>query len=498
MQLNLTTVFIGVAIAAAVLTLLVGFVKKGHKSWLLTFLQNFAGVFFIFSGMVKAVDPLGTAYKLEQYFAEFESTFEGTWFSFISPIFPFFNDYAVQLSVFVIIVEIVVGLMLVMGMKTKFTSWAFLAMVGFFTFLTGFTYLTGYVPSGVNFFSFGSWADYDANNMKVTDCGCFGDFLKLEPKVSFFKDLILLIPAFFFVFKHKDMHQLFTKKIRWAIAGATTVGLLIYCLSNYVWDLPHNDFRPFRKGANVGEQYEAELNSMANVQILAWKLQNKNEPAKVIELSHDVYMKEFKNYPKTEWTVVDQVKSEPEIPSTKISEFEVVSIDDYDASDVFLEQEGYKIMIVSHKMKGDVIGTATRTVIDTITVVDTIQVEDAKLEEVVRTRQEAVQTQVEYNDYGWDEAWLADYIDKIKPIALSAKEDEVPVGIVAGGAGPELLNEFRIKTGLNVDYYTADDILLKTIIRSNPGVVLWKDGVILDKWHISKLPSWEEMKKTHF
>ena len=70
-------------------------------------------------------------------------------------------------------------------------------LVAFFTVLTGFTYLTGFVPDGSNFFDFGSWVGvHNENNMKVKDCGCFGDFIKLKPKTSFLKDVFLLFINF--------------------------------------------------------------------------------------------------------------------------------------------------------------------------------------------------------------------------------------------------------------------------------------------------------------
>ncbi|HUR30572.1 MAG TPA: MauE/DoxX family redox-associated membrane protein, partial [Saprospiraceae bacterium] len=154
--MTLQTLLIYIAIAAIILTVLIGLLKKGHKSWLMTFLQNFTGVLFIVSGMVKAVDPLGTAYKMEQYFAEFQYTFAETSASFLSPLFPFLSSISIWFSVFMIVFEILLGLMLVLGHKPKLTSWLFLLLVVFFTALTGFTYLTGYVPSDANFFKFAS------------------------------------------------------------------------------------------------------------------------------------------------------------------------------------------------------------------------------------------------------------------------------------------------------------------------------------------------------
>ena len=138
-----------------------------------------------------------------------------------------------------IVFEIALGLMLLLGHKPKFTSWAFLILVLFFTFLTGFTYLTGYVSDGVNFFSFSDWGAYKDTNMKVTDCGCFGDFIKLKPKTSFLKDVFLLIPGFYFLFKPSHMHQLFSRNIRNILVVLTVVGITFYCFSNYAVSYTH-------------------------------------------------------------------------------------------------------------------------------------------------------------------------------------------------------------------------------------------------------------------
>ena len=135
-KMTLLSMVACIGLDAVLLTLLVGFLKK-QKSLLMTYFQNFCGALFIFSGWVKAIDPLGTAYKLEQYFAEFESTFADTWMSFLSPMFPWLSEYSVGFSVFMIVLEIVLGIMLIIGSRRKLTSWLFLIIVAFFTFLTG-------------------------------------------------------------------------------------------------------------------------------------------------------------------------------------------------------------------------------------------------------------------------------------------------------------------------------------------------------------------------
>lgn len=493
--MTLTTLLTNIGIVAILLTLVVGFVMKGHKSWLMTFLQNFCGVLFLFSGWVKAVDPLGTAYKMEQYFAEFQSTFEGTWFKFIAPIFPWLSEHAIWFSVIMIVFEIVLGLMLLMGMKSKLTSWAFLILVAFFTVLTGFTYLTGYVPNDANFFSFGKWGPYNANNMKVTDCGCFGDFIKLVPKTSFFKDVFLLFPAVFFIFKHKDMHQLFTPKIRNAVVWFATIGLIFYCMANYKWNIPHADFRPFKQGADIRTQLQAEQDAMAAVQITDWKLKHK-ETGEILVLPNDEYLGNYAKY-RDIYGVEEQIKGEPSIPITKISDFEITDIDGNDLTSEILENPDAHFLIVNHKLYGK---SSVETVevqdsifqVDTVTVVETESFTDSTF--IVR-KFDRIETREERKvSYDWDKAYLKSHTESLKPFTDAAKAAGHKVLMAIGGADDVAINAFNEATGLDLDYGMADDILLKTIVRSNPGVVLMKDGKVIDKWHIRKLPDFAKVQ----
>ncbi|MBT8190361.1 MAG: hypothetical protein KJO29_08015 [Bacteroidia bacterium] len=468
---------------------------KGHKSWIMTFLQNFCGILFLFSGWVKAVDPLGTAYKMEQYFAEFHYTFEGTWFGFIAPIFPVFAKQAILFSLAMIIFEMVLGLMLLLGSKPKFTSWAFILLIVFFGFLTGFTYLTGYVPEGVNFFSFGKWGEYNSNNMKVTDCGCFGDFIKLEPKTSFFKDVFLMFPALYFIFRHKDMHQLFTKGTRSAILWVFTAVLVYYCLANYKWNIPHADFRPFKQGVDIRAQFQAENDAMAAVEITDWKLKH-NETGEEIILPNDEYLGNYKKY-KGVYSVIDQIKDEPTIPITKISDFELTDLDGNDITEEFLNNQDAHFLIVNHKLKASPV-RKTKTLRDTIFSLDTVVVFSTETNvsdtAVVRNVKDIVEKEEKYLEQVWKQAYLKTHIEDLKPFTDAAKTNGNKVLMVVGGADKESILQLDKDAGLGIDYGMADDILLKTIVRSNPGVVLMKDGKILNKWHINKLPSFEKVK----
>ena len=481
-----------IAIVALILTGIFGFGLRRVDNWLVSFLQNFAGALFIFSGWVKAVDPLGTAYKMEQYFGEFEATIAGTKMAGLASVFPWMAEYAIAFSVFMIVLEIVVGVMLILGYFREATSWIFLLTIVFFTILTGFTYLTGYVPGDVNFFQFSQWEGYVDTNMKVTDCGCFGDFIKLEPRTSFFKDIFLLIPSLIFVFWHKKMHQLFNSGTRTAITLITLAGLIVYCFSNYVWDLPHADFRPFREDVNVAERLQLEKEAQENIQIIAFKLTN-IESGQVVELPYDQYLKEFKNYPKTEWES-EQIQSEPTVPKTKISDFEVADMEGNNATDEILGYPEYQFMIVAYKLYGTE-SSSVVTVNDTLWAVDTVLVADTL--KYVQSVEDIQKRQIEVPVYNWDAEHLAPWLGVVNPVLDEAISEGVRViGVTAYTSSPRA-DDFRAASKSNYPFYGADDILLKTIVRSNPGVVLMKDGLIIKKWHYKKLPSYAEIKQAY-
>src|SRR5690606_39996414 len=94
----------------------------------------------------------------------------------------------------------------------------------------------------------------------------------------------------------------------------------------------------------------------------------------------------------------------------------------------------------------------------------------------------------------WSKKFQKAYREKINPLAEAAEKDGYKVYAIAGGAGEELIESFRHDTQTAFPFYVADDILLKTIVRSNPGVVLLKDGKIIQKWHYKKLPEYAEIK----
>ncbi|MEM1003146.1 MAG: BT_3928 family protein, partial [Bacteroidota bacterium] len=176
----------------------------------------FVGVLFIISGFIKLNDPLGFSYKLQEYFGADVLNLE------------FLVPYALGLSVFVVVFEVVLGVFLLIGYQVKFTVYSLLAMIVFFTFLTF----------------------YSAYFDKVKDCGCFGDAIKLTPWESFTKDVILLVLILVLVLGIKFIQPVFGKLTN------TIMALLSFILSlwfgyHVLMHLPAIDFRAYKIGANI-------------------------------------------------------------------------------------------------------------------------------------------------------------------------------------------------------------------------------------------------------
>jgi uncharacterized membrane protein YphA (DoxX/SURF4 family) len=176
------------------------------------------GLLFIISGLIKLNDPVGFSFKLGEYFGEEVLNLE------------FLTPYALAIAVFLVIVEVVLGVMLLVGYKKRFTLWSLLLMISFFTFLTF----------------------YSAYYNKVTDCGCFGDALHLTPWQSFSKDVVLLVLILILFFNRKYIKRPFRK-----MAGFLTVvsSFLLCCLLAYyvLAHLPVIDFRAYKIGTNIKE-----------------------------------------------------------------------------------------------------------------------------------------------------------------------------------------------------------------------------------------------------
>ena len=496
MSLSITNLITYFAIVGAILTAIMA-VLKLHKSIWMTFLQNFAGVWFLFSGFVKAVDPIGTSYKMEQYFAEFETTFLGIGWKGFASIFPAMSKFSMGFSIGTILFELLLGVMLIVGIRNRLTAWLFFLLMLFFTVLTGYTYLTGYVPQGINFFDFGKWGPYVATNMRVTDCGCFGDFIKLEPKTSFLKDCFLMIPSVLFLLFSSKMHVLFSRKARFGVGAFAGLASMFFCYYNSYVSLPVIDFRPFKVGTNLLEKRAAEEKAAADVEIKAYVMENEKTGAKAVADIPDgqdpakFWMESIlKNYPKADgWKVSDQIKTEAAVPHTKVSDFDFFDITENESQyneDVLSDKE-YNLLIISsnilytNKKENEV------TVNDKKVVFDTIGTKVVQRDTIL-PRTEILVTA------DWNETYVKQWRDKIMPICAAAKRDNKNVNVITHD-GRLTIKAFQNFIGAkDVPFYQCDDLVLKTIIRSNPGVILMKGGTVIDMWHINQVPSYEVIK----
>lgn len=482
--MTLSTLLLSFALVAAVLTAVTWKIQKKH---FLSFLQYFSGVWFIFSGVVKAVDPWGTAFKMQQYFGEFKSTFSETSLKPIVPALTWMSDNALGFSIFMIVLEILIGVLLILGHRTAFTSWVMLLIMVFFTALTGYTHLTGYVPDGVNFFEFGKWGAWVETNMKVTDCGCFGDFLKLAPTVSFYKDLFILMPiTIYFVFKHKHFVPLMSTLVRKILAWGTVILVTVFCFRNSFYDEPMVDFRPFRNGVNIRTQKEAEEKAQGEVKILSWKLKNE-KTGESIELPDEAYMKNYTTTYNKEngWSVVSQTKSEPSIPHSKISDFVLNDKDGAEIQDSILREPNYMFLVVSWKM----LSTETKKTIqvpDSLFIVDSVK--QTRTFDRVQMREEV------FKSFSFDPEYRWSFTSKVNPFFEKAEKAGYKTAGLVPFSDPKKIQDLRHDVQAAYPFYTADELVLKTMIRSNPGVYLLKNGTIVHKWHINQLPAFEKVQ----
>lgn len=191
------------------------------KQVILGAIRAVVGGLFIFSGLIKVNDPVGTAIKLEEYFDVFSRD--------IASFFEIFKGISLPIAVFLVVVEVVLGIMILVGWKIKPAVYLLLVMIIFFTFLTF----------------------YSAYFDKVTDCGCFGDAIKLTPWESFYKDIFLLTLILILVVFRKNLRDNTASWSKYSVMATLVLSLILAILA--IRNLPFIDFRAFKVGVNIGE-----------------------------------------------------------------------------------------------------------------------------------------------------------------------------------------------------------------------------------------------------
>lgn len=347
------------------------------------------GVIFIFSGLIKLNDPVGTQIKLEEYFEVFAADLP-----FFHDVFAGMIPYALHLSVFLCTAEVVLGIALIFGYKPKTTAWMLLLIIIFFTFLTF----------------------YSAYFNKVTDCGCFGDAIKLKPWTSFGKDLFLLVLISIILYKRKSFKALPTGVII-VLATLASQGIAVYAIRH----LPPLDLLPYRVGANIPAQMKP------------------SEPFRYLyEFEKEGKNYSFENYPSDTTFKFVSMTLLNENAKPKITDYKVWNNDGDFTQMTF---EGKKLIIIIKNLTD--INTAAFPSIRALV-----------------------------NELG--------------------KTDVVPIVITS--ASSDAIEGFLKSQQLYLPYYFGDGTVLKTISRSNPGILFLHDGVVKGKWHYNDTPDAKQIK----
>jgi uncharacterized membrane protein YphA (DoxX/SURF4 family) len=380
------------------------------KRALFNFSRIFVGVLFIFSGLIKANDPLGFGYKLQEYFEVFHMDFLSGWSTGI----------AILLCVF----EIVLGALLLFGFWRRQVTKGLLIVIIFFTFLT-------FVSAAFKV---------------VTSCGCFGDAIPLTPWQSFSKDIILLI-LILFLFKNKDSIYPITNNRSWqsALFAIVLAGSLMF--SQYTYSrLPILDFLPYKVGANLPELMKVPPGAKPDEYLIMYNLKHK--------ITGEKKLMSDKDYLKTEiwkddnWEIIGTPESKliKKGYQPKIKDLVISDASGTDYTKELIENPYYNLIVVAYNLK------------------DT------------------------------DE----DGIAKMNALALNSAEQFNIRTVLLTSNSAQDADEFSKRMKLFMEVFYADAVPLKSMVRANPGILLLKNGVVINKWHYNNVPSFETLSKEYF
>ena len=357
--------------------------------YLISVIRVSVGLLFIFSGLIKLNDPVGFAFKLEEYFSPAVFNMD------------YLTPYAFTFAFIIVVAEVIWGLALILGNRVKLTLVLLLAMILFFTFLT--------------------W--YSAYYNKVTDCGCFGDAIKLTPWESFTKDVILLVLILVLWWGRKHIKPLLSE-----IRGTTVIiiSFLLCCWFGYhvTSHLPLIDFRAYKVGVNIEAGMSIPEDAPKPIYEYAWKF-NVDGKEQIVVTQGD--------YPDVDGEFIDvetteiQAGYEPPIHDFTIEQ------NGNDQASVLLK-EPKLVMIIAYDL-------------------------------------------AQSNHYGFEE------IGAVSQRAEAAGYKVI--GMSASSAEDAAATSARYK--LSFPFYFTDATTLKTIIRSNPGVVVLEEGTITQKAHHNDL-----------
>ncbi|MCI0522165.1 MAG: DoxX family protein [Bacteroidales bacterium] len=345
------------------------------------------GLLFIFSGFVKGIDPLGTAFKFSDYFKAFNLAF--------------LDDLSLPLSLILCLMEFITGMMLLSGSFVRTASWIAALMMALFTPLT--LVLALFNP--------------------VSDCGCFGDAIHMTNWQTFFKNIALTLVVIVVFIRRHDRAGLLPPKPAFASTAASAIIFLLFMWYNLAY-LPVIDFRPYRVGTSLPEAMSVPPDAPADEYDIRFIYEK------------DGIQKEFtlNDYPAndTTWKFIDQKSvliTRGYVPP--IHDFRLVTGDGVDMTENITRSSENVLLLVARRL------------------------EESDREGLLQ---------------GYD-------------LCLTFQEKGMGFYIVTASTH-ETAGE--IAPGFNLLF--ADEITLKTVIRSDPGFVLLQDGTVMAKWSMRNLP----------
>jgi uncharacterized membrane protein YphA (DoxX/SURF4 family) len=268
----------------------------------------FVGILFIFSGLIKANDPLGLSYKMQEFFEVWN--------------IHWLDNYTLAFSIVMIAFEIVAGVAVLLGWRMKLFSWLLLLLILFFTFLTGYAFLSD----------------------KIKECGCFGNCIPLTAGQSFAKDLLLLVLIIFLFINRKKIKP-FLSNLNSQIILILTI-IFSFSIQWYVLQyLPMIDCLPYKTGVNIPAQMKVPPGAISDSTVISF-IYEKN--GKQVEFTADKFPADFddsykfvKRYDK----LVRKGNAEP-----AIKDFTLVTLSGNDTTQELLQKPGYSIFVFAKEM----------------------------------------------------------------------------------------------------------------------------------------------------
>jgi uncharacterized membrane protein YphA (DoxX/SURF4 family) len=365
------------------------------------------GVLFIFSGLIKLNDPVGTKIKLEEYFEVFAADLP-----WAAGLFHALVPTALVLAVVLCAAEVVLGVALLLRYRLKTTLWILLGLIVFFTILT--------------FYS--AWFN------RVTDCGCFGDAIKLTPWQSFGKDVLLLTLILVLISRRNRLSSTASPRAGLAV-GVSAVACVLVGIYAIVF-LPPFDLLPYKKGDNIAENMKLPPNAPTDEFEITYTLKNAAS-GEARQMTDKQYIA-TEIWKDTTWQIAET--SEPKLVRRgvrpKITDFSVTTPKGEDVTQQVFA--GRKLLVVMRDVRH-----ATEN-------------ELRAIGELIR--------------------------------GLQGKPVEVMLLTASDG---NLFEEYRQEYQLTAPYYFTDNTVLKTMIRTDPGVLLLQNGTVVDKWPAASIPSAE-------